>query len=499
MEAPAVQVTVVGGGLAGMTAALALGELGLSVRLLEAEQELGGMCGSKTIDGYVEDHGFHILQPWYRNMHRLVDKLGIAGNFVDCPNYYQLLPGEFPLFRNFRTLFTLRDVVDDVRGGVTPAPDRILFYYLLVDLLSQRLGAARRPDLPFKNFLASRWYLTRTAARELEHFILTASAWDFECASARTFRAGIAAAACHRQHIRMPQASLSEALIEPFQRQLERLGTEVITGCELVAVGIGPDGVVELTLRCDERIETVLATQVVLAIPHGRLAALGPSVCDRLIPASGVPKLRSRPLGALHLHLRRSMAELPGAHVRLVKSRYAVSLIDIGKFRDGIDGSVLNCVIGRVSALRELSEDEAVRRVVDEIIQYLPSLQWGDIKHVCYQPHFQQPFFMADADSWQYRPASSTQLANLYIAGDFSAVAPGHVAMEAAVVSGLFAAESVRQSTGTGGPRIEILEPEEVSPSLALVGKVALAPVAAATRLIAVLRREGTHCEGLSD
>lgn len=483
-----VQVTVVGGGLAGMTAALALGELGLSVRLIEAEQELGGMCGSKAVDGYVEDHGFHILQPWYRNVHRLVDKLGIASNFIDCPNYYQLLPGEFPVFRNFRAVFTLRDLVDDVRSGVTPAPDRILFYYLLVDLLSQRLGTARRPDLAFKNFLASRWYLTRTAARELEHFILTASAWDFDRASATTFRAGIAAATRHRQHIRMPRASLDETLIAPFRRRLERLGIEVVTGCELVALDIGPDGVAELTLRRDERIETVPAAQVVLAIPHGRLAALGPGVCDRLIPASGVPKLRSRPLGALHLHLRRTIVELPGEHVRLVDSQYAVSLIDIGKLWHGIDGSVLNCVIGRVGALRELPEGEAVRRVVDEIIRYLPSLQWEDIKHVCYQPHFQQPFFMADADSWQYRPASSTQLATLHIAGDFSAVAPRHVAMEAAVVSGLLAAESVRQSTGMGGPAIEVLQSKGVNPSLALIGKVALAPVAAAARLAAAVR-----------
>ena len=441
----------------------------------------------------MEDHGFHILQPWYANVHGLVDRLGIEDNFVDCPNYYQLLAGEFPRLRNFRAVFNLRDIIADVRSGVTPVPDRILFYYLLVDLLSQRYPNRRRRDVAMRDFLASRWYLTTTTARELEHFILTASAWDFDRASAATFRAGIETATRFRRHVRMPTASLEEAMIGPFRQRLEAVGVEVVTGCKLVALAVEADGAVQddgaagltLTFRRDGQVETVPAAQVVLAIPHDRLAALGTAVCDLFVPAGGVPKLRSRPLGALHLHLRRSLPELPGEHVRLVGSEYAISLIDIAKLWREEEGSVLNCVIGGVGALRGLPEEEAVRLLVDELIRYIPSLRREEIKHVHYQPHFQEPFFMADSDSWRFRPATSTRLANLHLAGDFVDLASGAVAMEAAVVSGLLAAESVRRSVATGAPPVGVLTPGQVRPSLALIGKLALAPLAAVARLAA--------------
>jgi uncharacterized protein with NAD-binding domain and iron-sulfur cluster len=67
------EVTIVGGGLAGMIAALRLAERGCSISIFEASARLGGKAGStKNGDDY-DDHGYHIFPMWYLNIWRLVE------------------------------------------------------------------------------------------------------------------------------------------------------------------------------------------------------------------------------------------------------------------------------------------------------------------------------------------------------------------------------------------------------------------------------------------
>jgi len=54
------RVVVIGGGLAGITAAIALASGGAQVTLLEARPRLGGATSSFTRDGLVIDTGQHI-------------------------------------------------------------------------------------------------------------------------------------------------------------------------------------------------------------------------------------------------------------------------------------------------------------------------------------------------------------------------------------------------------------------------------------------------------
>lgn len=54
---PAADVLVIGGGIAGLTAALRIAEGGRRVTLLEASDRLGGKIGTETIDGFVVETG----------------------------------------------------------------------------------------------------------------------------------------------------------------------------------------------------------------------------------------------------------------------------------------------------------------------------------------------------------------------------------------------------------------------------------------------------------
>lgn len=62
---------VIGGGLAGISAALTLQESGESVELFEASDDLGGRVRSDYIDGYILDRGFQLINAGYSEIQRL--------------------------------------------------------------------------------------------------------------------------------------------------------------------------------------------------------------------------------------------------------------------------------------------------------------------------------------------------------------------------------------------------------------------------------------------
>ncbi len=58
-------VLIVGAGLAGLRASQLIREAGLSVRLIESADAVGGRVRSHTIDGFIVDEGFQLINPSY--------------------------------------------------------------------------------------------------------------------------------------------------------------------------------------------------------------------------------------------------------------------------------------------------------------------------------------------------------------------------------------------------------------------------------------------------
>ena len=65
------EITVVGAGLAGLSAAITLQNAGRAVRVVEASDRPGGRVSTDLIDGFTLDRGFQLINAHYPEKKRL--------------------------------------------------------------------------------------------------------------------------------------------------------------------------------------------------------------------------------------------------------------------------------------------------------------------------------------------------------------------------------------------------------------------------------------------
>jgi len=86
------EVTVIGAGLAGLSAALTLQDAGCQVRVIEASDRVGGRVATDVIDGFTLDRGFQLINSQYPELKRLkvIDEL----SFIAAPRAVEVSLGQ---------------------------------------------------------------------------------------------------------------------------------------------------------------------------------------------------------------------------------------------------------------------------------------------------------------------------------------------------------------------------------------------------------------------
>ena len=105
-------VIVVGGGLAGLSAAHALARSGtVSVELFESGSSLGGRMQSRPVRGRDVDFGGFLIYPWYEETHRLLKDLGLVERLQKTPpsDIYYFLNGDGIATKESDVPFSLAD------------------------------------------------------------------------------------------------------------------------------------------------------------------------------------------------------------------------------------------------------------------------------------------------------------------------------------------------------------------------------------------------------
>jgi len=441
------EVVVIGGGLAGVSAAIRLADAGRQVVLLESRPRLGGATYSFTRGELTVDTGQHVLLRCYSAYRELLARLGVSDRVtmaerLDIP--VLLAGGGQARLRSARGLPAPLHLLPALgRYGALTRAERL-----------RAVGAAaafRRVDpddpatdeIPFGRWLAEHGQ-DEPAVRRLWGLLCVAALNQRpEQASlalmARVVRTGLLTGA-RSADIGVPAVPLAALHDEPARTVLARLGVRVLLSERVERLDPVPDGIVVRT-----RAGETEAAQVVLAAPH-RVAA-------RLVPVEAAPDrqrwagLGSSPIVNAHVHYDRLVtgsrlagqrfAAAPDSGVQWVFDRTAAAGASRGQY-------LVTSVSAADDAL-ELPAAELIAAQTAELARLFPAAASAAVldAFVTREPH---ATFCQQAGSAALRPPARTALAGVALAGAWTATGWPDT-MEGAVRSGLTAADTL-----LGGP-----------------------------------------------
>jgi hypothetical protein len=512
-EAP--RVTIAGGGVAGLTAALRLAERGYRVKLYEQKPTLGGNLGSRRVDGGYLDVYPHMYLNWYHNFWRLLADAGVERRkrFAPVPKVGQLERGQFPRFTELTDMYSASHMFDNLFSGVGPAADMFVYGYASVDLLAERLNPMMNVHgMTLNSFLRTRPYMTERAAAAYDSFVTTVWAVSSKLVSAADYRRFLEYSVAEPSpDLWLARGPAGREVIDPITVALEAAGAELSCSVQVTGVSCTNGRVDRIALQrteFDPASQTWIGTgeqwtdevdELILALPPTALARVvragdpGRRLVDAAPELAGVSHLRAQNIPILNLYFTRRLASIPAEPVGLFGSRLALAFTDISQVWDGDqfgNRTVLAASASDPDWLAGPTREDDGLAIVEELAKYLDfeaGASWGDSNDVDwertrYDPNLDSLLFVNETGSEDWRPAADCEeLANVAFAGDFCRGRIGMATIEAGVTSGLEAAGVIVQRRGFGDP-VQIAEPSSLPAALYLWLLYAWAPYAAAAK-----------------
>jgi hydroxysqualene dehydroxylase len=433
------RVVVIGGGLAGIAAALDCAGAGARVTLVEVRRRLGGAAYSFERDGMRIDNGQHVFLRCCAAYRTLLARLG-SEHHVSVQRRLRI-----PVLKPGSPTVVLR------RGSL-PAPlhlaGALVRYPHLT--LPQRLGAARAAlalarldpkDEALDRLTFGDWLSRRgqgpDAVRVLWDLIalptLNLPAAQASLAlGAFVFRTGLLAAA-DAGDIGFHSGTLSDTIGGPAEQALSQAGVEVMLGWRAERLQRAGGG---FEVQAGER--GLSAEVVIVAVPHTRAAALLEPLIGRVARALGA--LGSSPIVNLHVVYDRPVCAEPFAAGVGTPVQY---LFD----RTAAGGAPAGCQYLAVSlsgAEREMrmSVDALRERYLPALRELLPRARGATVERFLVTREHAATFRAAPGVV-ALRPGPETSVPGLLLAGAWTdtgwpatlegAVLSGHAAAEAAL------------------------------------------------------------------
>jgi squalene-associated FAD-dependent desaturase len=457
------KVAVIGGGLAGITAAIALAESGADVTLLEARPRLGGATCSFHRDGLIVDTGQHVFLGCCSAYRGLLAKLGMTEHapLQDRFDVTVLAPGG----RKAR----LRRTALPGPLHMLPALSRYRFLSWAERVQVSRPALAMRlldPADPvadtqrFGDWLAARGQSER-ARRAL---------WDLFSVSALNIAgddASLALAATvvktgllgknNAADIGVAALPLGELHGDAAATVLAKLGAQVILGAKVSAIEVGPIEVTEgqaarFRVRLGRGEDADLAADaVVLAVPHEKAAPLVPpgALPDATVRAWA--GLGASPIVNVHVIYDRPVTNLEFAAaidspVQWVFDRTPIS---------GMDGpgQYLAISLSAADSYADVPAAKLREQFVPALAELFPAARDAQVTEFFVTRERRATFRQAPG-SGALRPKAATRWPGLVLAGAWTDTGWPDT-MESAVRSGLAAAVELRKTvlTSTMGVR----------------------------------------------
>ena len=465
-------VALIGGGLAGLAAAVAASEQGLHVELFERRKYLGGRASSfcDPATGQLVDDGQHASMGCCTNLADFCRRTGIA----DCFRRYRT-PHFFDFFGPRGTRYNFAP------NGWLPAPlhlapalmrlgyltigERWALGRAMLRLARAKVGAPKAEET-IGGWLRRQGQSERSIQLFWSVILVGALSEPLDrislSAARKVFVDGFLAARTAYE-LEVPKTRLGEIQGRVAARLAERdvaihLGTPVeqIDGDGRRATGV--------VLRDGRRREFDF---VVVAVPWNRVRALFPDVMLAAVPAlEGAKHILPATITTLHLWFDRPITTLP--HAVLV-GRLGQWVFNHGGrekgtgpiCRNGPEGASHKLDLspfhsepghyyqGVINALHELAgrrREEVVAEVRGDLEATWPQAREARLLHwrLVTRP---EAVFSCRPGLERFRPAQQTPIENLMLAGDWTATG-WPATMEGAVRSGYLAVEAVLRSLG---------------------------------------------------
>jgi phytoene dehydrogenase-like protein len=492
------RITIAGGGLAGMTAALRLGQRGYPVTLYEQKTYLGGNLASRPSPGGVElDVYPHMFLSWYHNFWRMLEEAGVDRDesFASIDSVKQLRKGDYPRFTGLTDGYSPRYVVQNLFSGVGPPADMFVFWYSTIDLLAEKVNPTMLlEDVSVTGFMQARPYMTERAAKACDNFITMVWAVPSYLASADDYREYLAySVSSYKPPCVLAKGSALDKVIAPLTAALVKADVDIQREVGVTSVSCTNGRVTEIGLERAGNTWTEQVEELVLAVPPHTLSQLvrtgdpGHRIVETVPKLAQLSRLRSQQIPILHVYFKRKLPQIPCEPVGLYESRLALAFTDISGTWPGLNaGTVLSVSASDPYALPGTGDQDDAFAILTELAEYLefdPGLHWGasgeiDWTRTHYETNADSQLFINETGIDVWRPAAACDgIDNLSFAGNFCANRIGMMTVESAVASGLEAARAVVERRGIGAP-VQITEPSAGTDALYVWLRYAYGPSA---------------------
>jgi protoporphyrinogen oxidase len=479
-----VKVVVIGGGLAGITAAIALAKAKHEVTLLEAKPRLGGATMSFNRDGLVIDTGQHVFLRCCTAYRGLLDRLGMTAHAPLQPRFdvTVVAPGKKAVMKRRRVPAPFHMLPALLGYPFLSTPERLRL--TLAALAFRRLNEAdeKTDELRLGDWLAAHGQDERTrrvlwdlfsvsslnvpgddaslalAAVVVKTGLLgTADAADIGVPALPLGELhGTAAARVLGKQDATVRLSTKVSAIEPkgdgFLIRLARSSTPSPTGSNAQKAPIEapesanePKGSADLVADGGDGGEVMLADAVVLAVPHEQAAKLIPPGALPAETVDGWAGLGAAPIVNVHVIYDRKVMDVPFAAgvdspVQWVFDRTRIS----GMHARGDNGQYLAISLSAADEYANMPVAELREKFIPALAALFPEARDAIVTEF-FVTREKRATFRQVPGTAKLRPKAATQLPGLVLAGSWTDTGWPDT-MESAVRSGLNAVIALHDS-----------------------------------------------------
>jgi squalene-associated FAD-dependent desaturase len=408
-------VTVIGGGAAGLSAAVFLANKDFKVTLIEASPKLGGRAYSffdKTIDATI-DNGQHILASWYHNTFDFLEIIGsndkltlqkqLEVKFIDNQaNQYRFkaasLPPPFHLMVGIMKYGALGFKDQRAVGIMVHAIEKN-------EIADEKLKQINTDEL-FK--------LTKQTDKSINNFwkpfIIAVFNAEPEHTSAYLFSKIVKTGFVEKggSNLVLPNSFLDDLYVKPAMDYLKSKNAEVIINSKASKINFDDSRVSSIILEDGREIKSDFYISAVAFFDLKNL--VGESVYNREF--SNVSGLKPSPIANIHLKFDRSIDDL-------FSEQFAGLLNTKTQWIFKVKNDQLCLVISAAREIAEMDKDGILKIAQDELEMCIPEFKNVRITGSRVIKEMRATF-VPDSESLKLRPKNTTSFKNFFIAGDWT-------------------------------------------------------------------------------